>query len=372
MNFDVKERVVLVTLAGSQIYGTATPTSDYDIKGVCIPPLEFYFGNKVFEGVDDKQVITDLVKNIVLKDDFAKMSASGIEGTVYELRKFVKLAADCNPNILDVLFCREEDVLFQDDVGELLRRKRDMFLSKKALYTFRGYAIAQLKRIKSHKKWLLEPADVLPTREQFGLKPVPTIDTNQLQTAMAAITKKVDGWEPNLDGLDEAERIRIMEHLATSLVEMSIAKSDRFQAAGRLIGYEENFLKMLEQERAYNEAVKQHHSYKFWESDRNETRAALEKHFGYDTKHAAHLVRLMRMCEELLTTGKVNVFRADAEELLAIRNGAWSYGELIEYAERMDSELIATAAKSSLPREPDRVAIDKLLVELIEARFADE
>mgnify|MGYP001607055563 CR=1 FL=1 len=46
-------------------------------------------------------------------------------------------------------------------------------------------------------------------------------------------------------------------------------------------------------------------------------------------KHAMHLVRLMRMCKEILITCEVVVKRPDREELLAIRNGAWSYYKLI-------------------------------------------
>ena len=54
----------------------------------------------------------------------------------------------------------------------------------------------------------------------------------------------------------------------------------------------------------------------------------VEKH-GYDTKHAMHLWRLLRMCAEILETGRVLVRRPDADELLAIRDGAWRYDAII-------------------------------------------
>ena len=58
---------------------------------------------------------------------------------------------------------------------------------------------------------------------------------------------------------------------------------------------------------------------------------ALEAAHGYDTKHGAHLVRLLRMGREIVETGSVHVWRGDrdADELLAIRAGAWSYDRLM-------------------------------------------
>lgn len=58
-----------------------------------------------------------------------------------------------------------------------------------------------------------------------------------------------------------------------------------------------------------------------------------------NSKHASHLVRLMRMGKEILLTGKVTVKRPDAEELLFIKNGGWSYERVVEYAETLQREL---------------------------------
>jgi hypothetical protein len=78
------------------------------------------------------------------------------------------------------------------------------------------------------------------------------------------------------------------------------------------------------------------------------------------------------MGHEILTTGRVNVWRGDIDrdELLAIRAGAWSYDALIEWADRVEAELEASYASSPLPREPDRRAIDRLCVELVEDALA--
>jgi hypothetical protein len=73
-----------------------------------------------------------------------------------------------------------------------------------------------------------------------------------------------------------------------------------------------------------------------------------------NTKHAMHLIRLLRMGEEILTTGKVKVKREDAQELLDIRNGALSYEELVSWAEAQDNKIRGELYKNScLPKKPD-------------------
>lgn len=84
-----------------------------------------------------------------------------------------------------------------------------------------------------------------------------------------------------------------------------------------------------------------------------------------NTKHALHLVRLLTMCKEILSTGKVIVKRPDAEFLLSIRNGAWDYNKLISWAEQQEKEIMAI--KSDLPYAPDIKKLDELCVELVES-----
>jgi hypothetical protein len=80
----------------------------------------------------------------------------------------------------------------------------------------------------------------------------------------------------------------------------------------------------------------------------------------------------MRMCREIMDTGKVNVKRSDREELLAIRNGAWSYEQLLAWAEATENEMDALYRASTLPHAPDRKALDALCVELVEASLRGE
>ena len=99
----------------------------------------------------------------------AQFSYKKFGGARWELRKYISLAADANPNILEVVFADDSDILKITEAGRQLRANRHLFLSKKARHTFSGYAMSQLKRIESHRRWLLNPPTAPPQRSDFFL-----------------------------------------------------------------------------------------------------------------------------------------------------------------------------------------------------------
>ena len=124
----------------------------------------------------------------------------------------------------------------------------------------------------------------------------------------------------------------------------------------------------LNAEKKYRAAMKHWEAYQTWLRQRNPARAELERKQGYDTKHAMHLVRLMRMGVEVLETGDLRVRREDADELLAIRGGAMSFDELSAHADAMRSQMQAAAWTSSLPQDVDHGFVDALVFELAVSR----
>ena len=163
-----------------------------------------------------------------------------------------------------------------------------------------GYALDQLKRMERHHRWLVDPPTSQPRPADYG-------------------------------ATDRGGRSRFPD-------------TDR--------------------QKAYDADLKHWQHYQRWRKERNPDRAALEERHGYDTKHAMHLIRLLKMGEEVLSEGQLLVRRPDAEWLLGIRDGALDYGSLLRLAEDMTSTLEERMAASSLPETPDRIAAEELLVEL--------
>jgi predicted nucleotidyltransferase len=218
----IKNRTVYLVRIGSKAYGTDNESSDEDLKGVCIPPIDYFFGYHA---------------------NFEQQQTTKPDSAIYNIKKYFKLMADCNPSIIETAFVREEDQISIHPVMRLMLANKREFLSKRARHTFSGYAIAQLKKLQ----------------------------------------------------LDES--------------------------AGREINY----------------------------------------------KHAMHLVRLMRMGKEILENGEVNVYRKDREELKAIRKGAWSVQQIVEYANYMDNELEVAESKSELPWGPNHNLLNSICTNICKA-----
>lgn len=333
MHFDLVAHTHLLTVGGSRAYGIHTAESDVDVKGVAVPPLACHLGYlHRFEQADKPEHLRPFVARL-LPHEAAAATLTKLDGVVFDLRKFVSLAVDANPNILDVLFCRESEVRFSTDIGRRLREARDLFLSQKCKHTFAGYAASQLRRIRSHRAWLLDPPREAPTRAAFGLPEGGAVLPSDQMGALDALMER--GMTADELGLAPAA------------------------------------LELLEREKRYRAARTHWDQYQHWRASRNPARAALEERYGYDCKHAAHLVRLLRMGREILTTGRVHVWRGDidADELRAIRSGAWSYDRLVTWAEQEDADLseVYAAGTSPIRREPDRQELDEACVRLVRA-----
>lgn len=309
----VKDNLIVKHYAGSHAYGTNIATSDVDFRGIfCADPINILTPFFVVRECEDQ-----------LEEDTK----------FYELAHFMKLCLDCNPNIVETLWVDHRDVVEDSEAYQLLRLHRSKLLSSKAAFTFSGYAVSQLKRIRGHNKWINNPQPLVPPQpreylsvvqwlgEEKNLKP----DITQYQ-----FNHRLVPYGNDIYGL-HYDHGRMLWDQAGSLNQI-VEEGDRERFRNPLMIVKWN-------KEQYKEAKENHRKYWEWKSNRNEVRSELEIEHGYDTKHAMHLVRLLRMGEEILRDGEVIVKRPDAEELLAIRNGAWKYEELLEYAEMMDDRI---------------------------------
>ncbi len=94
-------------------------------------------------------------------------------------------------------------------------------------------------------------------------------------------------------------------------------------------------------------------------------RKKLVERFGYDTKNAAHLMRLLRMGIEFLKDGELYVERHDRQELLEIKRGEWPLERIQSEADRLFTVAQEAYLNSSLPIGPDREAASHLCAMVI-------
>jgi len=110
----------------------------------------------------------------------------------------------------------------------------------------------------------------------------------------------------------------------------------------------------------------EHHNYKGY---MGEKRKAIVDKFGYDTKNAAHLVRLLRMGIEFLNDGILNVLRHDSTQLLDIKRGEWSLGQVKREADRLFKRIDEAYDRSTLPIEPDRERVNNICIDICRSKL---
>jgi predicted nucleotidyltransferase len=308
------KNAVLVVVGGSTAYGTATETSDIDIRGIFIADEKYYLGMGSIEGVEINR-------------------GEGSESDTFkELREFFNLAADGNPNIVEQMFVRPEHILHITPLGQKLIDNREIFLSKRCRHSYAGYAHQQLKRIEGHYRWIKDPPNE-PDAEKYKVKRYrnktsgKVIPVSDYEAKMQRMFESPEHWEEFMD-IDS---------------------------------------------KSYDQAKKKYEQYLTWKKNRNEMRHQLEKDHGYDTKHASHLVRLLLQGKQILTEHTLDTFLRpdDLQMVRDVRYGKWSYEDLVAYAGEFEQKFNELEQTSTLRKSPEREQISDVCCSITKAFLFD-
>lgn len=374
--FPFEKQTIFLTLAGSNAHGTAREGSDVDLRGVCICPLQMrvslFHTFEQYEGPLTSGLADIALPRLQAHPTASKGLTTKIESVIFDLAKFVTLCAAANPNALEVLFASERDWVLASPAWQKLYNQRGRFLTKKVQQTFLGYAMAQLKKIKTHRSWLLNPPARKPTRDDFGLPAATgTLSQDDQNRIEQSIADKIRSYGVDNIDMPKPTRAAVHDRLDAFYRDVLAASDENIDEGMRSVAVNaldlpSAVVQTLNAEKRYRAAMKHWESYQTWKSQRNPARAALEREHGYDTKHAMHLIRLMRMGLEILERGELLVHRPDAEELIAIRDGALSFEKLMETAERLTQTMQQRAAtQTTLPDDVDHEQVDQLAVQLM-------
>jgi len=348
----LKDRTIFLSVVGSQSYGLATPESDYDFKGIAIPPKNYFYG---------------FLENF----NQAEFKKPNPDCCIFNIVKWIDLAVDNNPSVIEILWTDPEFFVITSKYWERLLENRNMFLSKNIKHRFSGYGISQLRKLKKHYNWLNFPMKEPPKRSDFGLEEYFVLPRDQMQAAFAMIQKRLDGWNPDF-GVNDSARIDIMNKITDVMTEVCgaslyLEKDKLWKAAAVNLGMSTNFIELIQKEKEYKTRKAEWDSYVEWKKHRNNKRAELEAKVGYDAKDASAVIRIMKMALEIGSTSKVIVKRVDdRDQLLEIKRGEWSYEKVIEYGEKLYADLDSVYETSKLPDEPDRKFANKLCIKIVE------
>lgn len=346
MNFETLEEkgwIVFSGITGSNAYGTqlSNGLSDTDIRGLFILPAS------------ERLSLFDLPEEVSNENEDTKY---------FELKKFMQLAMKATPNILELLWLPPDCMLKTSPQFQLLLDNRNLFITKQAITTHAAYSIAQVKKARGQNKLVNNPIPKeKPERIDFcwfvpsGKNRFDTISMRDsgidLSTCRAsAIPHLTDCFHiyPNGSGVFKGDM----------LVFDSIPKDERETALG-LMTYQQN---------GYESALKKWKEYWDWMKNRNQARWEDYdgQQFDYDRKNMLHTIRLMLSAENIIKNGEPIVrFTGDTLVYLRkIREGSFSYDELMALANEKMNFIESNKDISNLPESSDKQKINKIFKEL--------
>lgn len=321
-NAHLGKHVILLGLAGSYSYGTNNENSDIDVRGVALNCKSDLIGLTKFEQYVDDQ--TDTV--------------------IYSFDKMISLLLSCNPNTMELLGLKPEHYLFLNDIGRELIANSKLFLSKRVIQSFGGYADAQLRRLQNA---LARDSFPQSEREQHIF--------NSVKNAMYEFRSRYTRFENGSLHiyLDQAVNPEFDTEIFLDVNLKHYPLRD----------YRNIWNEMNNIVKDYDKIGK-----------RNK-----KKDDNHLNKHAMHLIRLFLMAIDLLEKGEINTYRQKEHDLLMnIRNGGFQkedgtfreefYEILADYEKRLDY----AACNTILPDGPDIDAVQEFVMDVNERVIRDD
>lgn len=315
-NEHLGSNIILLTLGGSHAYGTNIEGSDVDIRGCALNAKDEILTNKNFEQFVNEDTDT----------------------TIYSFNKLIHLITNLNPNTIELLGCKPEHYLYLSPIGQELLDNRNLFLSKKCIHSFGGYANAQLRRLDNKAVRLVSQSE----REVHIL--------HSIENASYSFKDKYFQLDDDMIKLyiDKSEQ---EEYDTEVFMDINLKHYP-------LRDYKNMWSEM-------NNIVKEY-------SKLGKRNANAIEHNKL-AKHMMHLVRLYLMCLDILNDGEIITYREkDHDFLMDIRNGKYldenrqPTAEFFDIVDDLESKLDKAKQTTDLPDNPDYKKINEFVASVNE------
>lgn len=311
------DNIILLTLGGSHAYGTNNENSDLDVRGCALN--------------SKRQILTG-------EQDFGQFSNKATDTTIYSFNKLIYLLTNCNPNVIEMLGNKPEYYFYVHPIGQELLDNAHLFLSKKAIHSFGGYATKQLRRLDNKAIRLVDQEQ----REKHIL--------NSIMNAYHTFPEKYFPFEEGNIKLyvDKSEQ---EEYDSEVFMDINLSHYP-------LRDYKAMWSEMNSIVKDYSKIGK-----------RNKNAIEHDK-LG---KHMCHLIRLYIMGIDILENEKIITFREKERNLLMdIRNGKYldsnkqPIPEFFEMVNDYETRFKYAGENTSLPQNPNYKRINDLVMSVNE------
>lgn len=314
-NENLGKNVIIITLGGSHAYGTDNENSDLDIRGCALNSKMQILTNENFEQFVNEETDT----------------------TIYAFNKLVSLLSSVNPNTIEMLGNKPEHYFYVHPIGQELIDNAHLFLSKRASYSFGGYATAQLRRLENKSNRLV------------GQEQLENYIYNTLQHVSENFEEKygIPAGQISLY-IDKA----VNPDMVTEIFMDANLKHYPVRDYTEMWAELKNVIKSYKNIGARNNKAIEHNK------------------LG---KHMMHLIRLYMMCLDILEKEIIVTYReAEHDLLMDIRNGKFldddkqPIPEFYEMVNDYEKRLEYAKNNTSLPDKPDYKRINEFVASVNE------
>jgi thermostable 8-oxoguanine DNA glycosylase len=308
-------QIIVKSVFGSHLYGTDTPESDKDYKGIFMPSKEEIFLGKIPKSISETTKSGSASKN----------TADDIDTDMYSLQYFIELALKGETVALDMLHTPTHPFTINTSpIWEELKSLRSKFYTKN-LKSFVGYCRKQAAK--------------------YGIK-------GSRISAAKSVMDLLYKYTGNEKMQDVWDKLPIDEHLR--FIEDSPNGLKQYQVCGKI----------------FQESVKTYYVVdileKFVEQYGKRARLA-ERNEGIDWKAVSHALRAAYQTKMILEEGTIIFPLPQAEYLRLVKQGKKHYMyEVSPILEGLMEEIEILSANSSLPKKPDRKFWERFVVEKVE------
>ena len=317
--------IIFKSIYGSNLYGTATPSSDLDIKTIMLP--------------NGRDIVLQKAKQVSSqqrpKSDLEKNTAGELEVEIFSLQKYLHLLSEGQTVALDMLFAPKSAWLIEPNkIWFDIIANKDRLVTRKAA-AFVGYCRQQANK--------------------YGVK------GSRIAAARGALTMinmAIDHAGNNKEKVelynDLIDRQIVLHPEYMALVDIDQPNSGpirHWEVCGRKIPFNSTL------KNAFNILDKLVNEYG------NRTLQA-EQDGGVDWKALSHAVRIADEAIELFQTGNITFPLRNVNHIMDIKTGKLSYKEVAEEIESLLDEVEKAQLESSLPDHPDYEWIDNFVYKI--------
>lgn len=345
-----RQFILFECLYGSHAYGTATETSDRDIRGVYIMPQDKLYGLDYVPQIGDEE------NNVVY----------------YELKRFCELMQTSTTTVLEMLYIPKHCVLHIDPLFEsVFVNCKEYFLTKDLVRSMIRMCESQISKATGTNKKMNYEKDEVKRKSILDFCFVPH---NQGSMNILQWLKKRKMKQENC-GLVKVPNMRDGYSLFYSL-EHNYKGITRKESANDVclssIPKGEVPLSFMQFNKdAYSVHCRFYREYQEWLTKRNTARyVEVENHQQHiDGKNMLHCVRIIQTMLEFVNTGVFSVHRNNREELLNIRKGLVPLESIVNTAKLTLEEVKSKLDSMSIPESAFKDAIEESLVYVRKNRY---